>query len=525
MKLLKKIRFILPFILIFPVYAYSQKYEEYNPISLRKVYPPYPKTVSEYDGHFKINVPYRPPFTDSCTLGFSMRTSVDGGAWTSWERYYTSSYVARGLAVGEHTFDIRKLCFQDADENGEAYYYTQLKVNVLEVAVVTPDYKVVSIIYAPPGTKGGKSSSVTYFKGSELGSKTTAENSFKSDFGLTASTGFGVGFIDWDVKVNATQSTTNTSLDSLTITKKEGHELTINGPGIDGIDHNRDKIVLWLRPKLNFVMNRDGTEGLWGVDTDKKMTLLHVYVGDLLDPSRMNVQTSTFLLSAGITEQHYPDILSTHPLLNNETLDPDRFIHEARLNFTPPYDPDDESPMTYNFTQENTRALTNTSSTKVDYSVNTTVEASADLLFLYQSKITANGMWSWSDIDTRSDTDITIEKASISLTNPSFGYTGPPIIDIYYDVIYKTFAFVGVDSVAVSQGLQGSLESETGSSVGGKEVILRADGKVYRTFTDKKGNYNFPYDFSGVDKALLEIDGTTMKSSLSEIEGAKVTID
>ena len=49
--------------------------------------------------------------------------------------------------------------------------------------------------------------------------------------------------------------------------------------------------------------------------------------------------------------------------------------------------------------------------------------------------------WTWTDSDTRSTSNGTNDTARVTVGGPSFGYTGPTDIAVYYDVLYKTFAF------------------------------------------------------------------------------------
>ena len=56
---------------------------------------------------------------------------------------------------------------------------------------VRPKYQIVTVVYAPPGTSSGKSTSqVEYGAASTLGTTTSNTNSFKSGVGVSASVTF-----------------------------------------------------------------------------------------------------------------------------------------------------------------------------------------------------------------------------------------------------------------------------------------------------------------------------------------------
>jgi hypothetical protein len=133
---------------------------------------------------------------------------------------------------------------------------------VVEIVITVP-YRVMTVIYAPPGTKGGRSSSsVSYGNSSTTGTTTTTSDSFKNDFSISASgstnppspvvIGFGASF-EW-----AYSSTDSKAID---IKKTISSTITANGPSVDGVDHDRDQIWLLLRPRLDFYIQ--GNSVMW----------------------------------------------------------------------------------------------------------------------------------------------------------------------------------------------------------------------------------------------------------------------
>lgn len=127
---------------------------------------------------------------------------------------------------------------------------------------MTPKYIVLGVLYSPPGS----GSSVSYTESKAVGTSSSIENMFETSYGLGES--FGVSKVlsqdDTDGKVtgsvNAGQSMTwtqnidSTSTYSLKKTTTQG--LVANGPlsATIGVDHDYDKILVWLNPKVNLTV-------------------------------------------------------------------------------------------------------------------------------------------------------------------------------------------------------------------------------------------------------------------------------
>jgi len=118
-----------------------------------------------------------------------------------------------------------------------------------EYGTVTPKYYVLTIVYAPPGSQGSNSSSsVVYGSNSTLGTTTSASSSFKQDYSVTASVKVG-SFVDGSLRFSYAR--TAGSSESLDVKKSNTTTIQDPGPPVDGIDHDRDIIYLWLNPKLD----------------------------------------------------------------------------------------------------------------------------------------------------------------------------------------------------------------------------------------------------------------------------------
>ncbi len=135
--------------------------------------------------------------------------------------------------------------------------------SVLLRGTAVAKYIVLTVVYAPPGTNGGHStSSVSYSAGSTTGTTTSASQSFKAANALSfeASGGFlgnggggGLSF-DWSHDTTDTQS--------LDIKKSTNSTIGRTGPSQDGINHDEDAIYLLLNPTMNLAVSSSSASWL-----------------------------------------------------------------------------------------------------------------------------------------------------------------------------------------------------------------------------------------------------------------------
>ena len=367
-----------------------------------------------------------------------------------------------------------------------------------------PKYKILTVIYAPPGTQGGGStSSVAYGSGSTVGSTVSGSETFKQNYAVSVSA--KAGFLGDGGEIGGSFSYGRNSSDSETLDIKKTASMQINhrGPAVDGIDHDRDQIWLWLGPTVQLSLTPTAAE--WTVDESQIADLQYVYVGHLKDPSLMPPGVAARLQAYGITPDDFAEILQADPFTDDMLpIDTDRFqpLHTT-FPYEPPFAPGDPVP-TLSFTA--TYAETDAISTSVanEYSVGVTVSGSFDFLSLFQAKAKAESKWTWTDTDTRSEATGTSESVSVTIGGPAFGYSGPTDMAVYYDVLYKTFVFIPIEP-ELPPALHGSVISSAQQAVSGKEVILLTDGVQYRTFTNAKGEYRMYGEFSG--PLQLQVDG------------------
>lgn len=374
---------------------------------------------------------------------------------------------------------------------------------------VQPRYKILTVIYAPPGTKGGgKSSSVTYGSGSTTGSTVSVTKSFKQNYSISVSQ--EVGFLGTGGGVEGSFSYGRNSSDktSLDIKKTVSTEISASGPSIDGIDHDRDRIWLWLNPSIKLSLTTNSAQ--WTLDkshpASQPAILQYVYIGWLKKPSDMPPGVMASLQKAGITTQDFEEIMKADPYATTiPAIDTNRFkaLHTT-FPYEPPYAPG-ESPDQYKYAFSSSGIDTHSSSVMNQYKVGLKISGSANFLTLSKTSIKGQSEWEWTDTVDHSTSIGSSESASAIVTGPSYGYNGSTNIEVYYDLLYKTFLFKEIP-IDKKPSMRGLVVNRLGKTVGGKEVVLVANGVKYRTFTNAKGEYRI-FGKLPSERFTIEVDG------------------
>jgi len=109
---------------------------------------------------------------------------------------------------------------------------------------IYPKYKVLSVIYAPPGN----GSTVNYSTGSGWGTVSTIGHSFSNAIDLTAQ--IGNSGMPWAGSIGMGWSETIANEKSISITNSSAANSQFSN-STDGIDHNQDIIEIWLNPAID----------------------------------------------------------------------------------------------------------------------------------------------------------------------------------------------------------------------------------------------------------------------------------
>jgi hypothetical protein len=161
----------------------------------------------------------------------------------------------------------------------------------------------------------------------------------------------------------------------------------------------------------------------------------------------------------------------------------------------PPYDPNGQ-PSQSTLSVDNTASRR--ASAEMSYSSGWTTEISgggdSGFFDLFKLSFKDTNSWQWTNTSENSHSDT--QSASVTIGGPSYGYTGPTAILVYYDSLYKTFMFAPVPSGS-TPAFKGTVHLSSGKSVAGHEVVLFANGQKYQTITDQYGEFRFFGKFPG----------------------------
>ncbi len=388
--------------------------------------------------------------------------------------------------------------------------------NTQAEGVVYPDYVVATIIYAPPGTAAqGVKNTIEYGAKSGFGTSLTVANSFKYDNKITAAAGVSAPGANVQTNVtfgvsSSTQDQESTDVRVSTTTSKK-----YTGPSADGIDHDLDVIVLWLNPQVTVSLTSTDTRWALAPREGQTAVLQEVYVRWLKHPELMPVGVAQALATSHITPAEYEQILAHDPfaLTGRPKLNPARFLPASMtITYTPPAAPGLVAPST-EYTESTSYTRTNTATAEQSYSVGLSFSAGFDI-GIVKASLKDDETWTWTSKTSRSTTDSSEQTAKLVVAGPSFGYSGPTMLEVYWDSLYRSFAFVPYEPWTESSeaklgqpapGASGVLTQEDGSPAPNLEVTLEyADGTVMRTMSTDSGSFEFPRALPGEAMLIVQ---------------------
>jgi hypothetical protein len=393
--------------------------------------------------------------------------------------------------------------------------------------IVFGKYLVLTVIYAPPGTTAPQTTTgeqsfgqVSYEADSTTGSTKTNTKSFKQDYQVSVKLDClaDLCYFNGGASFEYTRNTTNSN--AININKKTTSVITDPGPVEDTVDHNFDQVWLFLHPKYDVTVS--GTQITWALDADQSAGLVqYAYAGWLTDPSKIPPGVLQDFQAAGITPADYQVILAADPLAqcsppvakqlqsqpaiarpplpvvcSTPLPSSPRYVPaNINLPYDPPYAPGNPVPLqTYSI--DNSMTDTTTKTTENDYAESVTASYSGlTFLDLFTVTLSTQDTWTEQDISQTQTQTGTEQKSTLVMGGPAYGYTGPVNMDVYYDTLYMTFAFV--PNELSSDALQGTVSSSQGKPVVGQLVTATSGGKKYRTYTNAKGEYHFSKQFTG----------------------------
>ncbi|MFL9888886.1 carboxypeptidase-like regulatory domain-containing protein [Paraburkholderia agricolaris] len=399
----------------------------------------------------------------------------------------------------------------------------------VEAGEVKPTFIVLTLVYAPPGTSSGKSSSyVEYSNGTSLASTVSVSKSFKSDYDITAgvsvgskaSNGASVSLgVDW------TDMTTNKT--EITIQQTAKNDLKVGGAGADGIDHDDDEVYIWINPIVNVSVQGKKLIYSLGIDPSSSdpnaMDITYLYVGELKNPSLIKDDRAARLAARGFTSADYKQILSVDPFANGSApIDPKRFVQTSTtFTYVPPFQPG--AAASYNALTLTNESI-NTATTSEDKSTSLDLEASvnAGVSGIAVVTVSTADKWTWTNSNSYSISNSATSSATASIGQPSYGYTGVSDIAVYQDTLFNSFMFA--PNPVTTTITKGTVHSASKQAVADELVTLKIPGRVFRTYTDSTGSYHF----LGVPPKGKAIAGTITVRAVSKpvsIGGSVAAVD
>jgi hypothetical protein len=396
---------------------------------------------------------------------------------------------------------------------------------------VYPQYVVLTVLYAPPGTNAAHaSSSAVYASGSTAGTTTSSSQTFKDGIGVSVQSKADLFGNGGGAQLAFSFDQSQTSTQTLDIKKSSATTLQVSGPNADGIDHGYDSIWLWLNPSVDVAVTTNSAA--WTFNGTSTAVIQYVYLDWLANNgATMPATVKATLAQWGITPNDFAGIAGRDPWSQtNPTLDPARYIP---LNQSFPYEPPPNGGLTpaqtYTFTYNTTS--TNQQSSSDDFKVNVKITESvgADVL---KADMTESAYWEWINSSTQSNSAGTTESAAVTIGGPSSTYTGSTIVFVYFDTIYKTFAFASQPlfgarlrtGPSASSSLKGHLvnASDNNKPLAGYRVTLFVNHQTYQTYTSSTGAFIFTVSGTLVSPLRLEAGGVSRSIPSSDF-GTDIT--
>ena len=134
--------------------------------------------------------------------------------------------------------------------------------------------------------------------------------------------------------------------------------------------------------------------------------------------------------------------MARDPFATGSAIDPKRFLPEGPpYAYEPPFNPTDPVPV-QTVTLGTDQITTSGVSSEDSYGVQMTASGGVNFLDLFNAKITAKGTWTWTSKTTNMTSFETSSAATAMVGGPAYNYQGGTAIQVYYDTVYNTFAFV-----------------------------------------------------------------------------------
>jgi hypothetical protein len=341
----------------------------------------------------------------------------------------------------------------DPTQDGQLNWSCPPSEPVRESGSLFPKYMILTVVYAPPGSQGCMfNSSASYGDGTTLGTTISASSSFNTETKISASVGAEVAGNGGEIGASFAFGQKDSNGSEMSVTNKSGSSIKASGPCSDGINHDYDRVYVLLGPEVPVEFadpagcpNCGGETTSWSLAPNVG-TQYEVYVGELKGTMEMRQSTSDIFAAHDINMDDQLAMLSADPLANwsgtaLDEPDPSRFVRTTRsIAYAPPVP--GALPDSHDYFMENESMTKSTEAAEFSYAVGLKVEGSAGFAGIAKAKLSVENNWTWTNSNSAAFSESRSTSAAVTIGSPSAAYMGPPAIAVYYDTIFKTYAFV-----------------------------------------------------------------------------------
>lgn len=347
----------------------------------------------------------------------------------------------------------------------------------LEQGTALPKYKVLGLVYSAPG----RESEVRYSASSSFGTHTDTSNSYK--------TGVVVNFESTVLDINTQFAATHFSGTEFEQKKTSTYaysQAASPDRTTDELVPQEDNFYVWLNPKVEVKETSPLVYQFKLGAENNTPDAVWISVNEINNPALIPAWKQTKLNAAGINGTDLQNIKALDPVATGVGLsNPDRFKLVAQLPLLGPSYAGGDIPGNF-FGIDNEQVKSVYSGAKASISVEILV--GFELAFFGTSGLKTGGLFEWEHEAQSAIVNGESQGAEVKLSTDTVGYMAT--YDIYYDTIFRVFAFKKVSSLAGSPVLAGVISSADGQPAANERVLVRMpDGQSVYTVTDGEGRY------------------------------------
>jgi hypothetical protein len=453
------------------------------------------------------NVPgtaYISSYTDFSYTASGTTTPLSGGAYTYIDSPECTVYAFSGTLTG--TGIVISFTPQPTTGGGATLSYN---------GYLNPKYKIVGVVYSPPGS----SSFVQYTGTTMMGTSSSTQSSFatteSSSLTICGSAGIDIAVVTSDVKYCGTYSNSFTQESDTSSSFAVNQTTSFVNKWLgssNGLNHNNDVVYVWLNPVVWFTIpytnpptatalqwNGYSSDGADDAVNGGEMEVVPIYLSQLLNPSsiaatdpslydrlqRTWAQNNLDGTGPGLTDADYAAIAAVDPFSNpdyvfsvpsgSQTSSDGRFTQTTNQNLD--YQPGTATAgaPTFSYSWAQTATSTQGKGGKDTYTQGFSMEESFQASFFGGVSVDLKqGLkFQWMDQWNNLYTQQSGQTNQVSITGPPYcapgsttctPYEGPQEFNIFQDNVYGTFMMEPVLSYFTISASPASQTVSPGSS-------------------------------------------------------------